>query len=111
MIFLLEATETTATAAGGATMGDTLIMVALCAAAFLVMYFVLIRPQRKRDKELQKQVSALCVGDNIVTIGGVVGVVANIQDDNITITTSVAHTMLTFKKTAISTIVKKESAD
>lgn len=89
----------------------SLSMIAILAAAFFVMYFITIRPQRKREKELKKQVDAMAVGDSIITIGGVVGTVANIQDDNITITTSVAHTMLTFKKSAISTIAKREKSE
>ncbi len=112
--------ETTIAGASGTTVAgapadgslwSSLSMFALLAAVMLVMYFITIRPQRKREKELRKQVDAMAVGDSVVTIGGVVGTVANILDDNITITTSVAHTMLTFKKSAISTITKREKSE
>ena len=90
---------------------SSLGMFGLLAVVMIAMYFFTIRPQRKREKELKKQVDAMAVGDSIVTIGGVVGTVANIIDDNVTITTSVAHTMLTFKKSAISTIGKREKSE
>jgi preprotein translocase subunit YajC len=102
------------TAAGTSSGGDiwsSLTMFGLLAVVMIAMYFFTIRPQRKREKELKKQVDAMAVGDSVVTIGGVVGTVANILDDNITITTSVAHTMLTFKKSAISTIGKREKSE
>ena len=51
----------------------------------------------------------MTVGDKIVTIGGVVGTVANIREEEVTITTSVANTMITFRKTAISSVTKRES--
>ncbi|MBR2597068.1 MAG: preprotein translocase subunit YajC, partial [Clostridiales bacterium] len=44
---------------------------------FVVFYFILIRPQRKKDKELKEQMSKLSVGDRVITIGGLVGFVAN----------------------------------
>lgn len=116
-VFFAETTIAAAsgtTAAGaktGGDLGNTLTMFALLAAVMIFMYFITIRPQRKREKELKKQVDAMAVGDSVITIGGVVGTVANILDDNITITTSVAHTMLTFKKSAISTIAKREKSE
>ena len=52
---------------------------------------------------------ALKVGDQVTTIGGIVGKVANIKDDEITISTSLANTLITFQKSAISTVVKPEA--
>ena len=49
------------------------------------------------------------VGDQVVTIGGLVGKVANIRDDEVTIMTSAANTLVTFKKSAISTIVSRDA--
>ena len=75
---------------------------------FVVFYFVLIRPQRKKDKELKEQMSKLSVGDKVVTIGGLVGFVANIKDDQVTISTSAANTLVTFTKSAIQSVVKRD---
>ena len=75
---------------------------------FVVFYFILIRPQRKKDKELKEQMSKLSVGDRVVTIGGLVGFVANIKDDQVTISTSAANTLVTFTKSAIQSVVKRD---
>lgn len=75
---------------------------------FVVFYFILIRPQRKKDKELKEQMNKLSVGDRVVTIGGLVGFVANIKDDQVTISTSAANTLVTFTKSAIQSVVKRD---
>ena len=81
---------------------------ALLAVMFGAMYFLMIRPQKKEEKKMREQINAMRIGDSVVTIGGVVGKVMNISDDEITIATSVANTMLTFKKQAISSVVQTE---
>jgi preprotein translocase subunit YajC len=48
----------------------------------------------------------MVVGDNVVTIGGIVGRVVNLKDDEVTISTSVANTLITFKKSSINTVIK-----
>ena len=75
---------------------------------FAIFYFILIRPQRKKDKELKEQMSKLSVGDRVTTIGGLVGFVANIKDDQVTISTSAANTLVTYTKSAIQTVVKRD---
>lgn len=54
---------------------------------FLLMYFMLIRPQRKREKKIENMRSQLEVGDEIVTNGGIIGRVVSIQEDNVVIET------------------------
>ena len=94
-------------AAGGEMMGSFMSL-GLLVLMFVVFYFILIRPQRKKDKELKEQMSHLCVGDKVVTIGGLVGFVANIKDNEITISTSAANTLVTFTKSAIQSVVKRD---
>lgn len=53
----------------------------------VVFYFILIRPQRKKDKENKAMLEALKVGDKITTIGGIVGAITKIKDDKIVIET------------------------
>ena len=53
---------------------------------FVVFYFLLIRPQRKKDKEAKQMLESLKVGDRITTIGGFYATIAGIKDDIITIT-------------------------
>ncbi len=52
---------------------------------FGVFYFLIIRPQQTRQKELQKQIDNLKKGDKIVTAGGVIGTVTSIQNDYVVI--------------------------
>lgn len=66
-----------------------------------VFYFLLIRPQKKREKEERQLRNALQPGDDIVTIGGFVGHVINVKDDEVTFETGAAKTRLTVKKWAI----------
>ena len=109
-----EAAGNAGTGTGASTeemMGTTygsLASVALLVLMFVVFYFILIRPQRKRDKELKEEVSKLSVGDRVVTIGGLVGFVANIKENEITISTSPANTLVTYTKSAIQSIVKRD---
>ncbi len=101
-------TGTPAQAANDLT--STLSMVALMAVVFGLMYLLMIRPQKKKEKALREQISTMAVGDGIVTIGGVIGQIVNIKDEEVTISTSVAKTLMTFKKSAIATIIKPENA-
>ena len=94
-------------AAGGEMMGSFMSL-GLLVLMFVVFYFILIRPQHKKDKELKEQMSKLAVGDRVVTIGGLVGFVANIKDDQVTISTSAANTLVTFTKSAIQSVVKRD---
>lgn len=48
----------------------------------VVMYFFLIRPQRKKDKKVKEMLAALKVGDRVCTIGGMYGTIINIRDEN-----------------------------
>ncbi len=80
------------------------IMIALLA----VMYFILIRPQRKKEKEDKLMRDNLKVGDEIITIGGVIGKVVRIKDDRVTIATSAAQTKLEFTRSAIGRVLGKE---
>ena len=104
---MINFTDTTAFGLGGDVWGSFASM-GLLLVMFVVFYFVLIRPQRKKDKELKEQMSKLSVGDRVVTIGGLVGFVANIKDDQVTISTSAANTLVTFTKSAIQSVVKRD---
>ena len=55
---------------------------------FVVFYFLLIRPQKKRDKEVQKMRENIEVADEIVTIGGIIGRIVSIKEDTIVLETA-----------------------
>ena len=68
---------------------------------FAVMYFILIRPQKKKDKEAKAMQSSLQVGDEIVTIGGIVGLVVQVNEDNIVIETTGNRNKIRLKNWAV----------
>lgn len=89
---------TTATgASGGSMVGSLLFMVLL----FAVMYFILIRPQKKKDKEQKAMQSTVQIGDEIVTIGGIVGLVIRVAEDTIVIETGGDKNKMRIKTWAI----------
>jgi preprotein translocase subunit YajC len=69
---------------------------------FVVFYFFLIRPENKKKKQLQQMRSALKVGDQITTIGGMVGKVVSIKDDMITFETGEDRVRIQVMRWAIS---------
>ena len=73
---------------------------------FAVMYFVMIRPQKKQEKQLQAMINAVKAGDEIITIGGIHGKITKIKDDNITIVTSTQKTSIEISRWAIKDVTK-----
>ena len=84
----------------GAGMGSTVIMLVLMVAVF---YFMLIRPENKRKKEAEQMRSAVKKGDKITTIGGIVGTVVDVKENNIVIETSADQVRIELAKWALST--------
>ena len=77
---------------------------AMIAAMFAILYFFMIRPQKKKEKEIQLMRSKLEVGDEIVTIGGIIGRVVNIKDETIVIETSDDRVRMELTKWAVSQV-------
>ena len=69
----------------------------------LIFYFMLIRPENKRKKEAEQMRSNMKVGDQITTIGGIVGTVVNIKEDKFVIETSADQVRIELCKWALST--------
>ena len=88
---------TTTAAPGG--MGSTIIMMLAMLAIF---YFMLIRPENKRKKEAEQMRSSVRKGDKITTIGGVIGTVVDVKENNVVIETSADQVRIEFAKWAIS---------
>lgn len=78
-------------------------MIIMLVAMVAIFYFMLIRPEKKRKKEAENMRSALKVGDQITTIGGVIGTVVSIKDDKFVIETSADQVRIEFAKWALST--------
>lgn len=113
-LFLMTAyAEPAATAAGdGSTMmasfGSLLIPVLM----LVFLYFIMIRPQRKKDKLTKEMLAGLVVGDKIVTIGGIHGKITQIKDDDLVIETGSAAEKSSMKicRWAVREVVKPAEA-
>ncbi len=92
-----------ATATTGDATGGLMSMVLPMALIFGVMYFVMIRPQKKREKKVQEMRNQLEVGDEIVTIGGIIGIVVSVKDDTLVIETGSDRSKLRLNKWAVQT--------
>ena len=95
--------------AGGAAPsgGDMLMQFVPLILMFAIFWFLLIRPQKKRQKEEQQMRSNLRVGDELVTIGGICGRVVSLKDDTVTIESGADRTKIVFQKSAIQTVLTK----
>ena len=78
------------------TVGMLVVMLA-------IFYFMVIRPESKKKKELAKMRSELAVGDEITTIGGIIGTICAVKEESIVIETSADRVRIEFAKWAIST--------
>ena len=70
-----------------------------------IFYFLLIRPQKKREKETRRMLDEMRSGDEIITIGGIMGTVLNVKDDRVVIETGANKTRITFEKGAIKSVL------
>ena len=99
------------TAANGANAGKSQIsLIVMMVLLFGVMYFVMIRPQRKQEKEAANMRNSLSVGDEITTIGGIIGRVVNVKEDTFVLETTKERTRIRFERTAIKRIDRKFDA-
>ena len=73
----------------------------------VVFYFLIIRPQRKRDKDTKAMINAVKKGDKVVTIGGIRGTVMSVKDTVIVLKVD-DNTKLEFNKSAVSTVLEKK---
>jgi len=83
-------------------------MIGMILMMFVIMYFLMIRPEQKRQKEKQNMLNNLKKGDKIVTLGGIIGTISGIKEDSIILKVA-DNTNIRILKTAISTV--KEKAD
>ena len=97
MYFMLE------TAATAGALASSIIPFAL---VIVLMYFMIIRPQKKKDKKMEEMRSSIEIGDTVTTIGGIVGLVVAIKEDTIVLETGTDRSKIRFKRWAISEVNK-----
>ncbi len=76
---------------------------------FLVMYLLLIRPQKKREKQVNAMRSALSVGDEIVTIGGICGKIVKTKDESVIVQVGADKVKFEMMRWSISKVVSSSS--
>jgi len=104
-VFISNAYAQTTTAADPGLMGSLTTFLPLIL-MFVVMYFLMIRPQQKRQRELKAMMDALAKGDEVATAGGILGRVVKVADTYVTIEVS-AGTELVVQKNAVTTLLPK----
>ena len=91
-------------AAPAAGIGEMLGMFMPLILMFVIFYFLLIRPQKKKDKKVKEMLAALKAGDRICTIGGIYGTITSIKDDTIELAVSNENTKLVVARWAIRNV-------
>ena len=86
---------------------DTISALFLPIAFVAVMFLLLILPQKRREKEAQRMISSLQVGDEVVTIGGIIAKILNINANEVTIETGVEKSQIKIAKWAIKQVAKQ----
>ena len=76
---------------------------------FVIMYFVLLRPQMRRQKDQQRLVSALKTGDRVVTNGGIHGLISNVKETTVIVKVA-DNVKIEVEKSAVTNVLKPEAA-
>jgi preprotein translocase subunit YajC len=111
--FLLMAGPQTAATAGTtaqAAPGSALMSFLPLVLIIVIFYFLLIRPQNKKQKETKKMLDSLRKGDKVVTIGGIHGTIKRVKEQTVVVQVSETQT-LEFTRSAISNVTSREDND
>ena len=76
---------------------------------FIIMYFVLFRPQKKRQQEQQRLIAALKTGDRVVTNAGIHGLIANVKETTVMLKVA-DNVKIELEKSAIANVLRPEAA-
>lgn len=104
-MFISNAYAQTTAAADPGLMGSLTTFAPLII-MFVVMYFLMIRPQQKRQKEMKAMMDALTKGDEVVTAGGILGRVVQVKDAYVTLEVATGTEMVV-QKNAVTTLLPK----
>ena len=101
--YFLDEASSAANAGNMGAMGgmSTILMLVV---VFIAMYFIVIRPQKKQEKEKAQMLNNLQVGDEITTIGGIIGKIVSIKEETVTIETSRDRTKIRILRSAVRNV-------
>lgn len=107
MNYLADAGSTS----GGTQDGNLIVTIVMIAVMILFFYFFIIRPQKKQEKEAANMRNSIQVGDEITTIGGIIGKVVSIKEETLVLETTRDCTKIRILKSAVRSVdVKAEDA-
>lgn len=101
LIMMSQAAAANTDAAAGGALGILTMLIPL-AAMVLIFWLLIIRPEKKRTREMQNMINSLQVADEVVTTGGIIGLVVSISKDTILIETGSDRTKIRVLKSAIA---------
>ena len=87
---------------------NMIISIVYMVALFAIFYFLFIRPQRKKEKQLEELRSSLDVGQMVTTIGGMLATVAKVEEEFVVLEVGPNRTKMPFKKWAIASVEEKK---
>lgn len=90
--------------------GGNLVMLGTLGVMFVIMYFLIIRPQNKERKKLQEMISALKKGDKIVTIGGIYGTVSSLKEKTVILKVD-ENCKIEMSRNAISSVISDKAEE
>ena len=107
--FAEDATQASSSSSSGGSTGGALLSLLLpLLIMFALLYFIAIKPQKKRDRQMKEMQESLQIGDEIVTGGGIVGIIVRTGDDTVVIETGGEKYKLRIKTWAITQNVTAE---
>jgi preprotein translocase subunit YajC len=107
MFFSLLLAQAPAPSPSGA--GSSLISMLPFVFIFIIMYYVMLRPQMRRQKEAAKLVAALKTGDRVVTASGIHGLISNVKETTVIVKVA-DNVKLEMEKSAVTNVVKTNEA-
>ena len=105
-MFISQAHAQTAPAAAGGSTESTLFSILPLVLMFVVLYFIMIRPQMKRQKEHKAMIEAVAKGDEVVTAGGLLGKVSKLGESYVSLEVA-GNVEVQVQRTAITQVLPK----
>lgn len=96
-------------AQGGGGTGGLMEMMPLMLVMFAIVYFLMIRPEQKKQKQRKLMIEEMKKGDKVLTVGGIRGSISSIKND-IVLVKIAENTVVEMNKSAVSTVITNESA-
>ena len=87
---------------------NLIISIVYMVALFAIFYFLFVRPQRKKEKQLDELRSSLEVGQMVTTIGGMLATIAKVEEEFVVLEVGPNRTKMPFKKWAIASVEEKK---